>query len=236
MELAVEKKNQVKTKQRVTDHGEVFTNLNEVNAMLDLVKQETENIYSRFLEPACGTGNFLVEILRRKLMVVERRYSKSQIEFERYAIAALCSIYGVEKMEDNTKECRQRILGVFTHFYINNFRKPKSEFLKLAEFILSKNILCGDALSLKDSNNEPIVFSEWAFVIGSKVKRKDYVFEELIPQDSQSLFQTHEISDEGKPVFIPRWIREFPPTHFLKLSESELSGLKDEQDSKNAIE
>lgn len=210
---------QVKTKQRVADHGEVFTDHREVNAMLDLVKQETENIDSRFLEPACGTGNFLVEILRRKLSIVERRYSKNQVEYERYAIAALCSIYGIEKMEDNTKECRLRILGVFTHFYINNFKKAKTDLLKVAEFILSRNILCGDALSLQDSNSKPIVFTEWAFVTGSKIKRRDFVFEELIPQDSHNLFQVHEISDEGKPVFIPRPIKEYPLTHFLNLAD-----------------
>jgi hypothetical protein len=210
---------QVKSKQRVADHGEVFTDHREVSAMLDLVKQETDNIDSRFLEPACGTGNFLVEILRRKLCIVERRYSKNQIEFERYSIAALCSIYGIEKQEDNVKECRQRILGVFTHFYINNFKRAKGDFLKIAEFILSRNILCGDALSLQDLNNKPIVFSEWAFVIGSKIKRRDFVFEELIPQNSQSLFQAHEISDEGKTVFIPRPIKEYPLTHFLNLAD-----------------
>jgi hypothetical protein len=220
MELTIEiKKEQVKTKQRITDHGEVFTDHREVNAMLDLVKQETENIDSRFLEPACGTGNFLVEILRRKLAIIKRRYAKNQVEYERYAIAALCSIYGVEKMEDNTKECRQRILGVFTHFYINNFKKAKADFLKVAEFILSRNILCGDALSLQDSGNKPIVFSEWAFVMGSKIKRRDFVFEELIPKDSHSLFQPHEISDEGKPVFIPRPVKEYPLTHFLNLAD-----------------
>lgn len=210
---------QVKTKQRVADHGEVFTDHREVNAMLDLVKQETENIDSRFFEPACGTGNFLVEILRRKLTIVEKRYAKNQVEYERYAIAALCSIYGVEKMEDNTKECRQRILGVFTHFYINNFKKVKTDFLKAAEFILSRNILCGDALSLKDSDNKPIVFSEWAFVKGSSIKRRDFIFEELIPQDSHSLFHAHEISDEGKLVFIPRPVKEFPLIHFLNLAD-----------------
>ena len=210
--------NQVKSKKRVADHGEVFTGNKEVNAMLDLVKQETENIDSRFLEPACGTGNFLVEILRRKLAIVERRYSKNQIEYERYSIAALCSIYGVEILSDNAITCRERLFGIFTHHYASHFKKGKSEFLKSAEFILSRNILCGDALSLKDSNKQSLIFSEWAFVIGSKIKRRDFVYEELIPQDSLGLFQVHEISDEGQPVFLPRPIREYPLTHFLNLS------------------
>jgi len=68
---------QVKSRQRVQDHGEVFTNEREVNAMLDMVKQETERIESRFLEPACGDGNFLAEVLRRKLAVVNARYRRS---------------------------------------------------------------------------------------------------------------------------------------------------------------
>jgi hypothetical protein len=210
---------QVKSKKRIADHGEVFTDHREVNAMLDLVKQETENIESRFLEPACGTGNFLVEILRRKLTIVEKRYSKSQIEYERYAIAALCSIYGVEILHDNAKECRQRLLGIFTHYYISNFKKAKSNFLQSAEFILSRNILCGDALSLKDAKKQPIVFSEWAFVKGSFIKRKDYIFEEIIPKNSDELFNEQKVSVEGNPYFIPEAIKEYPLTHFLNLAD-----------------
>lgn len=102
---------QVRSKKRVTDHGEVFTNDREVNAMLDLVKHETERIDARFLEPACGNGNFLAEVLRRKLNVVEQRYSKSQIEWERYAVIAVSSIYGVDILEDNAQECRERLFN-----------------------------------------------------------------------------------------------------------------------------
>lgn len=215
------KMDQVKSKKRVTEHGEVFTDHKEVKAMLDLVKQETENIESRFLEPACGTGNFLVEILRRKLIIVEKRYSKSQLEYERYSIAALCSIYGIELLPDNVKECRQRLLGIFTHFYIRNFKKAKSNFLQSAEFILSRNILCGDALTLKTPNeNVSIVFSEWSFVKGSLIKRRDFVFEELIPNEKNNLHSSKLRSDEGKPAFIPKPIREFHLTHFLNLSEA----------------
>jgi len=84
-------KEQVKSKERVADHGEVFTAEREVNAMLDLVKHETERIESRFLEPACGTGNFLLEILSRKLSVVKANYRKSKSEYERYALLAVSS-------------------------------------------------------------------------------------------------------------------------------------------------
>ena len=110
---------QIKSKKRVADHGEVFTSEREVNAMLDLVKSETENIDSRFLEPACGNGNFLAEVLRRKLNVVENRYAKSQIEFERYAILAISSIYGVDILEDNAVECRSRLFKIFESCYKN---------------------------------------------------------------------------------------------------------------------
>ncbi|KAF0151778.1 MAG: type III restriction system methylase [Ignavibacteria bacterium] len=212
--------NQVKTRQRVTDHGEVFTSEREVNAMLDLVMQETERIDSRFLEPACGTGNFLVEILKRKLTVVSDRYSKNQLEYERYAILALSSIYGVELLKDNVQTCRDRLLGVFTHFYLNNYKKEfKPECLKSAEFILSRNILWGDALSLKtpDEKAEPIVFSEWSAVNGSMIKRREYTMANLL--ESQPMEGLNLFSDLGDKAFIPTPVAEFQLIHFLKLSE-----------------
>lgn len=129
------KPNQVISRQRVADHGEVFTSQREVNAMLDFVKQETERIDSRFLEPACGTGNFLVELLKRKRIVVENRYTKNQIEYERYAVLAISSIYGVDILQDNVQTCRDRLLGNFTHYYINNCKKNfKPECLKAVEW------------------------------------------------------------------------------------------------------
>ncbi len=113
---------QIKSKKRVADHGEVFTAQREVNAMLDLVKQETERIDSRFLEPACGTGNFLAEILRRKLAIVASRYAKSQLEFERYAVIAVSSIYGVDLLEDNVQHCRERLFNIFNEIYSSFFK------------------------------------------------------------------------------------------------------------------
>lgn len=137
---------QVKTKKRVADHGEVFTNDREVNAMLDLVKHETERIDSRFLEPACGNGNFLVEVLRRKLERVESRYSKSQLEWERYAFIAVSSIYGVDILQDNTIECQDRLFDIFSKAYLKKFGvNAKMELLKSVKFLLQKNIMWGDA-------------------------------------------------------------------------------------------
>ena len=112
---------QVKTKKRVTDHGEVFTSDREVNAMLDLVKQETERIDSRFLEPACGNGNFLAEVLKRKLVVVENKYGKSQIEWERNSFIAISNIYGVDILEDNALECQERLFAIFSKIYVHKF-------------------------------------------------------------------------------------------------------------------
>lgn len=211
---------QVKSKKRVTDHGEVFTNKREVEAMLDLVKQETERIDSRFLEPACGTGNFLVVILERKLNVVEARYKKSQLEYERYAITALSSIYGVDILEDNVIACRNRLLDIFSKNYINHYKKNSTEdFIKAAQFILSKNIIWGDALTMKTINENPITFSEWSAVNGSMLKRRDFQLDKLLENVEFDDSEMNLFSDHQEPVFIPQPVDEFPLTHFLKIAE-----------------
>ena len=207
---------QVKSKKRVADHGEVFTSAREVNAMLDLVKQETERIESRFLEPACGDGNFLAEILNRKLIVVENRYKKSQLEYERNAIAAVSSVYGIDILEDNVFACRERLLGIFNDFYSRNYKdKINPQCVEAAKFILDKNIIWGDALDLTagQAKREPIVFSEWSPVNGSLVKRRDFTYEHLVVSIHGSLF-----SDLGDDAYIPTPTKEFPLTHFLELS------------------
>ena len=168
---------QVKSKSRVRDKGEVFTNEREVNAMLDLVKQETERIDSKFLEPACGTGNFLIEIIKRKLEVVKSRYKKSQWEYEKNTLIATMSIYGVDIMEDNVAECQKRLFDYIKKEYKTLFKtKINENFLEIVQFVLSKNILCGDALSMKTNDNTPIVFAEWSFVKGSLVQRRDFSY------------------------------------------------------------
>jgi len=210
--------NQVKSRQRVADHGEVFTNEREVNAMLNLVKHETERIDSRFLEPACGNGNFLVEVLRRKLAEVERKYGSSQLEFERYSIIAVGSLYGIDLMMDNVIECRNRLFSEFTKTYFRLFKKKsKEECSRTIEYILKKNILCGNALTLQDHQNESLVFSKWELVIRSNIKRHDYLFEELIQKEEGQLFQKK--SDIGTSSFIPKSLKEFPLTHMFSLPE-----------------
>lgn len=215
--------NQVKSKKRVTDHGEVFTNEREVNAMLDLVKHETERIESRFLEPACGNGNFLAEVLRRKLAVVDKRYSKSQIEWERYAVIAVSSIYGVDILEDNAQECRERLYNIFNERYISLFKdKCKDECRRSVKFLLNRNILWGDALDFTNPiTKEPIIFSEWSAVNGSMLKRRDYMFKFLVEKTHQfSLF-----NDEGNAAAIDEPVKDFPLIHFLKLGEDDTNEL-----------
>jgi SAM-dependent methyltransferase len=210
--------NQVKSKKRVTDHGEVFTNEREVNAMLDLVKNETERIDSRFLEPACGTGNFLAEILRRKLNIVDQRYSKSQTEWELYAVIAVSSIYGVDILEDNAQECRERLFSIFDDRYTALFKdKCKEECRRSIQFILQRNILLGDALDYTNpQTKEPIVFSEWSAVSGNKLKRRDFVLRFLVEKTHQfSLF-----NDEGEAAAIDEPVKDYPLIHFLKLGEN----------------
>lgn len=207
---------QVKSKQRVADHGEVFTSEREVNAMLDLVKPETERIDSRFLEPACGTGNFLAEILRRKLAVVEANYRKSQSAWERYAVLAASSIYGVDILEDNVTECRERLFAIIDGHYTRLYKQQtKDTFRHSVRFILKRNILWGDALDFKNPvTKEPIVFSEWS-AVGNKMKRRDYVFRFLVEKTHQfSLF-----NDEGNPAAIDEPVKDYPLTHFLHLTD-----------------
>jgi hypothetical protein len=213
---------QVKSKKRVTDHGEVFTAKREVDAMLDLVKQETERIDSRFLEPACGNGNFLTEVLIRKLNVVKSRYSKSQIEFERNSFTAVASIYGIDILEDNAIECRIRLYIILNTLYKGLFTsKVKEEFLKTIKFVLQKNIIWGDALTLKKVtlNNEPIIFSQWALVTGSLVQRTDFSFTSLM--NNQALDQPNLFSDLGDKAFIPTPINNFPLTNLYQLAVDE---------------
>ena len=206
----------IKSKKRVADHGEVFTSERDVNAMLDLVKNETERIDSRFLEPACGNGNFLAEILQRKLIVVEGRYKKSQLEWEIYAVIAVSSIYGIDILLDNVKECVERLFQIFNQHYTNHFKSLcKEECRQAIRFILSRNILWGDALSLKttDEKPTPIIFSEWSAINGSLIKRRDFMLSYLVDKCHQ-----HDLfSDEGNQANIPEPVKEFPPIHFLKL-------------------
>lgn len=216
---------QVRSKQRVTDHGEVFTAEREVKAMCDLVKDETERIDSRFLEPACGDGNFLAEILSRKLEVVKRRYRKSPLDYEKNAVLAATSIYGVDILQDNVIACRERMFAIWDKQYKSVCKKECNEETRAAvRFILSRNIVCGNALTLKcvdehcNETDEPIVFSEWAFITGSNLQRKDYTFDELLrtedPGDDQIA-----ISDIERPNEEGRFLKQYI-SHYRRIQEN----------------
>lgn len=187
--------------------------------MLDLVKQETERIESRFLEPACGNGNFLTAILERKLTVVEKRYRKSQLDFERYAILAISSIYGIDILEDNVQHCRDRLFGIFdAGFYSRLFKRRTKERCRASvRYILERNIVWGDALTLKTIGKDPgfIVFSEWSLVNGSLLKRRDFTFHGLFPDED--LKKTPLFSDLKEGIFIPKPKKDYPPVHFLEI-------------------
>lgn len=211
----------VKSKERVAQYGEVLTPPEIVNAMLDLVKQETERIDSRFLEPACGTGNFLTEILKRKLKIVEDRYKKNQLEYERYAVLAVSSIYGIDIQEDNVQECRYNLFSIVDASYTNLYKdKAKDAFRETVNYILLQNIVHGDALTLKTvgSNPQHIIFSEWSLANGSLIQRREFEYNELVSQSS--LKELPLFSDAGEEVFIPEPVKEYPLVHFLEVAHA----------------
>ena len=228
---------QVKSRQRVADHGEVFTAEREVKAMCDLVKQETERIESRFLEPACGNGNFLAEVLSRKLAVVKSRYGKSPFDYERYSVLAMTSLYGVDILEDNAEECRQRLFDIWDKEYTANAKAQANEQCREAvRFILRKNILCGDALTMLQADGSPIVFAEWSLVTGNQMKRRDFRLDVLLkenPDDElyesqMSLFGFDSANNENNWMIdpetknpVPKPIKEYPLTDYRRVQDYE---------------
>ena len=166
----------IKSKKRVVDHGEVYTPDWLVDAMLDLVKDETERLDSRFLEPACGNGNFLTKILKRKLAAVELKYGKSDFDRKHFALLSVMCIYGIELLKDNIAECKANLLKVFES-YLNI--EMQDDLYRSASYILSKNIVHGDALTMKDIFGSPITFAEWGYIGKGKFQRRDFRFDVL---------------------------------------------------------
>ena len=229
---------QTKSKQRIRDHGEVFTAEREVKAMCDLVKDECDRIDSRFLEPACGNGNFLAEILSRKLATVKKLYKSTPYDYERYAVLCVTSIYGVEILADNAEECRKRLFALWDKEYTAACKKSANDETREAvRYILSKNILCGNALTLMcvDENqkdtDKPIVFPEWS-LLGTKLKRRDFRLDVMLkandkPKNGQAIL--FDVPEEIRkylsvnPVtkeFMAEPICEYPPVHYRKVQEN----------------
>lgn len=222
----------IKSKQRVADHGEVFTPAWMVEAMLDLVRAETERIDSRFLEPACGSGNFLVQILRRKLAAVELKYGKSDFERRHYALLALMCVYGIELLADNIAECRANLLKIFAE-YLN--LDPSDDFYRAASYVLSQNLVHGDALTMRiraegckacnssgihsgipaplEHTCQPIIFAEWGYLGKGKFQRRDFSLRSLtlsscFKAEGELWPGTHEIFMPTDPAYPPMTVRE----------------------------
>lgn len=203
----------VKSRQRVADHGEVFTPAWMVEAMLELVKDETERLDSRFLEPACGSGNFLVRILQRKLASVELKFGKSDFERRHYALLALMSTYGIELLEDNIAECRANLLEIMATYLK---LEESDELYRAASYVLSQNLVHGDALTMRTSDDQPITFAEWGYLGKGKFQRRDFRLDSLT-QSSKYSAEGSLFAQLGKhEIFTPT--RAYPPTTIRELS------------------
>lgn len=210
------KEQQIKDKSRVSNFGEVLTSKREVLDMLNLANLEASRLDSRFLEPACGDGNFLIEVLNFKLKILETNYSKNQYEFEKFSIQIFTSIYGIDILEDNIILARERLFSQYFGLYNKKFKSNiNNRLLDCIKYILELNLVHADALSLKKvKNDEFIIFSEWSLV-NDKIKRRDFEFKNLIdyaPFEKGTLF-----SDLGEEVVIPTPLKEYPLTHFLDI-------------------
>ena len=235
-------KSQIKSKKRVAERGEVFTAEREVKAMCDLVKDECERIDSRFLEPACGDGNFLAEILSRKLAEVKRKYRTSPYEYEQSSVLAITSIYGIDIMMDNVLRCRERMYSIWEKEYEASCKSYANDQTREAvKHILSLNIVLGNALSMMcvDGNGEdtaePIIFPEWSFVSGAQLKRRDYRFDVLLKEnpdenmycEQYSMFSDDVMGNENWIIdpltneLTPKPVREFAPIHYRRVKENE---------------
>ena len=206
----------VRTRQRVADHGEVFTPSWVVKDMLDLVKDETERIDSRFLEPACGSGNFLVQVLLRKLAAVERRYGRNDFEKRHQALHGLMCIYGIELLEDNIAECRANMLEPFvTYLGLAAF----DDLYRAAAHVLNVNLVHADAVTMRTPDGYSIIFAEWAYLGRGRYQRRDFRFESMTKRAAFSIGEGLS-ADIGKhEIFTP--IKEYPPMTVWEIAEME---------------
>ena len=215
----IQNQNSSKEIDRIRDFGEVKTRNKEIQGMINLVDHEVKRVDSRFLEPACGDGNFLAKILENKLDNALNKSKKDNIKFEIEAIYALSSMYGIELLEDNIDKTRKRLFEIVSSYITKNFKLDVEEsYSKSLKYVLKKNIIHGNALTLKNVKNESdIIFSEWSMVNLTEFKRRDFTFNDLLayqPFKEENLF-----SDLGDQAFIPNPVKEFKPVHYLKIYE-----------------
>ena len=207
----------IKSKRRVADHGEVFTPPWLVETMLDLVKGETERIDSRFLEPACGSGNFLVPVLQRKLAAVEAKFGKSAFERRHYALLALMCCYGIELLPDNIVECRANMLEVFGE-YLN--LDEADDLYRAASHVLSLNLIHGDAMTMRDQNREPISVVEWGYLGKGKFQRRDFRLDVLTQTSSFGAGDLLSANRGKHEIFTPT--AAYPPMTVRELARASL--------------
>lgn len=204
----------IKSRKRVAEHGEVFTPPWLVETMLDLVADETDRIDARFLEPACGSGNFLVRVLQRKLAAVEVKFGKSDFEKKQYALLGLMCVYGVELLADNISECRANLMEVFCEYL---GAVSSDDITYAASTVLSYNLIHGDALNMKKFDGHPIIFSEWGYLGRGKFQKRDFRLDVLT--------RTSELGSEdllsaklgSHDVFTP--VATYPPLRISDLAD-----------------
>lgn len=204
----------VKSKQRVVDHGEVFTPDWMVEAMLDLVKGETERIDARFLEPACGSGNFLVPILQRKLAAVELKYGQSDFERQHFALLALMCVYGIELLPDNIEECRVKLLDVFVDYLRLS---PSDDLYLAAVHVLAENLVQGDAMTMRTHDDDPITFAEWAYLGKGEFQRRDFRMDSLTGASAYSAEDSLFAGVDKHDLFTP--MKTYPSMSIRELAE-----------------
>ncbi len=203
----------IKSKQRVADHGEVFTPVWMVDAMLDLVKDESERVDSRVLEPACGSGNFLVAVLRRKLAAVELRYGQSDFERRHFGLLALMCIYGIELLADNITECRENLLEILAEYL---GLADSDDLYRAASYVLSQNLVHGDALTMRTNEGAPICFAEWGYLGKGRYQRRDFRLDTLT-QSSAFSAEDSLFAHLGKhEIFTP--VRTYAPETVAELA------------------
>jgi hypothetical protein len=207
-----------KSKQRIADHGEVFTPPWMVEAMLDLVRDESERIDSRFLEPACGSGNFLVHVLRRKLAAVERKFGRSEFERRHYALLGLMCIYGIELLADNIAECRANLLEILADYL--NLEEADDPY-RAAGYVLSQNLVHGDALTIRTNDGQPITFAEWGYLGKGKFQRRDFRLETLTQSAAFSVEGTLWAHLGKHEIFTP--VKTYPPMAVSELASATLA-------------
>lgn len=189
----------VKSKQRVADHGEVFTPAHIVEAMLDQVIDESQRVDSRFLEPACGEGAFLRQVLLRKLATVQERYGKNEFERRHYALLGLMCIYGMELLEDNAQRCRNILSDIFTQF-INDPDDVTWE--AAARAVMDTNIVQADALTMKRPDGTHVSFPEWGYLGKGMFQRRDFQYSDLTQRSSYAGTLFAELDDDD--IFKPK--------------------------------